>query len=171
MFLELCCQMLDNAVHPRRQALDHALSFVGVKHRSNWPLSARITSLALEQCKSTFVIRIQQQIWYNSNKTKHNNIVTIAYGPLTLTRYAKLRVAHAPGTFPRHRFQRKSLVNDPGMHHGTCVTHVARCMSGSLTHGGRGNVLGIPGACAPRNSAYLVRGSWDILYGCVRSHL
>ena len=35
--------------------------------------------------------------------------------------------------FPRHRLQRKPLVSDPGMHHGTCVTHVPRCMSGSLT--------------------------------------
>ena len=24
--------------------------------------------------------------------------------------------------FPRHRLQMKPLVNDPGMHHGTCVT-------------------------------------------------
>ena len=31
--------------------------------------------------------------------------------------------------FPRHRFQRKLLVSDPGMHHGTCVTHVPWCMS------------------------------------------
>ena len=37
--------------------------------------------------------------------------------------------------FPRHRFQRKPFVSDPGMHHGTCVT---RCMSGSLTRGGLG---------------------------------
>ena len=33
-------------------------------------------------------------------------------GPLT--RYVKLRVAHAPGM----------RVNDPDIHHGTCVTHV-----------------------------------------------
>ena len=26
--------------------------------------------------------------------------------------------------FPRHRLQRKLLVSDPGMHHGTCMTHV-----------------------------------------------
>ena len=26
--------------------------------------------------------------------------------------------------FPRHRFQRKLLVSDPDMHHGTCVMHV-----------------------------------------------
>ena len=30
--------------------------------------------------------------------------------------------------FPRNRLQRKPLVNDPGMHRGTCVTHVAIAM-------------------------------------------
>ena len=35
--------------------------------------------------------------------------------------------------FPRQRLQRKPLVSDPGMHHGTCVTNVPWCMSGSLT--------------------------------------
>ena len=77
----------------------------------------------------------------------------------SLTRYVKLRVAHAPwtpGTVPPlppppppQRFQRKPLVSDPGMHHGTCVTHVPWCMSGSLTRGDGENVPGIPGACAP----------------------
>ena len=60
--------------------------------------------------------------------------------------------------FPRHRFQRKPLVSDPSMHHGTCVTHVPWCMSGSLTRGGGENVLGIPGAYVTRNFTYLVRG-------------
>ena len=63
--------------------------------------------------------------------------------------------------FPRHRFQRKLLVSGPGIHHGTCVTHVPWCMSGSLTRGGRGNIKGIPGACAIRSFAYLVRGPWS----------
>ena len=49
----------------------------------------------------------------------------------------------------RRRFQRKPLFSDPGMHHGTCVTHVPWCMSGSLTCGDGENVPGIPGACAP----------------------
>ena len=56
-----------------------------------------------------------------------------------LTRYVKLSVAHAPGmpgTFSHYRLQRKPLDNDPGMHHGMCVTHVPWCMLGSLTHGG-----------------------------------
>ena len=59
--------------------------------------------------------------------------------------------------FPSHRLQRKLLISDPGMHRGTCVTHVPRCMSGSVTHGGGEKVPGIPGACATRNFAYLVR--------------
>ena len=56
---------------------------------------------------------------------------------------------NAGNVFPCRRFQRKPLVSDPGMHHGTCVTHVPWCMSGSLTCGDRENVPGIPGACAP----------------------
>ena len=62
--------------------------------------------------------------------------------------------------FHRHRLQRKPLVNDPGMHHGTCVTHVPWCMSESQTSGGGENVPGTPGACASRNFTYLARGLW-----------
>ena len=42
------------------------------------------------------------------------------HGPLT--RYAKLRAAHAPG-MPGTFFP-PPWVSDPDMHHGTCVTHV-----------------------------------------------
>ena len=56
---------------------------------------------------------------------------------------------NAGNVFPRRRIQRKMRVSDPGMHHGTCVTHVPWCMSGLLTRGGGENVPGIPGACAP----------------------
>ena len=73
-----------------------------------------------------------------------------------------------PGTFSLP--QRVSV---PDMHHSTCVTHVPWCMPGSLTTGffwnrWRGNVPGIPGACATRNFTYLVRGLWlcDTLYCC-----
>ena len=81
------------------------------------------------------------------------------HGPFI--RYVKVRVAHAPERrerFPCHRLQRKPLVSDPVMHHGTCVTHVPRCMSRSLTGGGGVNVPGIPGACTIRNFTYQVRG-------------
>ena len=44
------------------------------------------------------------------------------HGPLA--RYVKLWVAHAPGM---------PCVSDPDIHHGTCVTHVSWCMSGSVT--------------------------------------
>ena len=47
---------------------------------------------------------------------------------------------NADSVFSRRRLQRKPLVSDPGMHHGTCVT---------LTRAGGVNVPGIPGACAP----------------------
>ena len=50
-------------------------------------------------------------------------------------------------SFPRHRLQSQSLVSDPGIHHGTCVTHVPWCMSVLLTRAGGENVPGIPGAC------------------------
>ena len=57
--------------------------------------------------------------------------VQMHHGPLA--RYVKFRVTHAPGmpgTFSAH-----PRVGDPDMHHGTCVTHVPRCMLGSLTSG------------------------------------
>ena len=60
--------------------------------------------------------------------------------------------------FPRHRLKWKLLASDHGMHHGTSVTHVLWCMSGSLTCGGGENVPDIPGACATRNFTYLTRG-------------
>ena len=55
----------------------------------------------------------------------------------------------AGNVFPRRRLQRKPLISDPGMHHGTCVTHVPWCMLASLASGGGENVPGIPGTCAP----------------------
>ena len=59
--------------------------------------------------------------------------------------------------FPRHRLHRKPLVSDPVMQHGTCVTHLPWCMSGSLTRSGGEHVPGIPDACATRYFTYLVR--------------
>ena len=75
-----------------------------------------------------------------------------------------MRVAHAqgmPGTFSP-----PPAVRD--LDHGTCVTHVPWCMPGSLISGfrwspWRGNVPGIPSACATCNFAYLVRGPWQLM--------
>ena len=52
-------------------------------------------------------------------------------GPLA--RYAKLRVAHAPGM--PGTFSPPPRVSDSDIHHGTCVTHVPWCMPWSLTSG------------------------------------
>ena len=56
---------------------------------------------------------------------------SLAHGPLA--RYVKLRVAHAPGM--PGTFSPPPRVSDPDMYHGSCVTHVPWCMSGSLTGG------------------------------------
>ena len=84
------------------------------------------------------------------------------HGPLT--RYVKLRVVHAPGmpeTFSPPPTYPPPLVSDPGMHHGTFVTHMPWCMPGSLTSGGRKNVPGISGACATHNLRI-----WQEAHGC-----
>ena len=78
---------------------------------------------------------------------------------------------NAVNVFARRRFQRKPLVSDPGMHHGTCVTHVPWCMPGSLTCGDGENVPGIPGACAPAilrswQEAHAMTWSWFIISFC-----
>ena len=71
---------------------------------------------------------------------------------------------NAGNVFPATKFKRKSLVSDPGMYHGTCVTHVPWCMTGSITHAGGKIVPGIPGACAKPNFTNLVREPWHTLY-------
>ena len=65
---------------------------------------------------------------------------------------------NAGNVFPRRRFQRKPLVSDPGMHHGTCVTHVPWCMSGSLACSERGKRSRHSRRMRTRNFAYLARG-------------
>ena len=58
--------------------------------------------------------------------------------------------------FPCHQRQRKPLVSDPGMHHGTCGTHVTWGMSGSLNRCGGGNVPDM------RNTKFYVFGKRPI---------
>ena len=64
--------------------------------------------------------------WYWDNSTSPGEV---SHGPLTS--YAQLGVAHAPGI--PGTYCPPPRVNDPDMHHGTCVTHVPWCMSGLLT--------------------------------------
>ena len=83
-------------------------------------------------------------------------------------------VAHAPGmpgTFSPPPTSKETVVSDPGMHPGTCVTHVPWCMSGSLTCGSGENAPGIPGACTTRNVTYLVRDPWQLFLAHTSSNL
>ena len=82
------------------------------------------------------LLKFRQKKYFYGNFKPHHSVafpwITYIFqqnGPLA--RYAKLRVAHAPGmsgTFsPPPRFI------DPNMHHGTCVMHVPWCTPGSIT--------------------------------------
>ena len=75
--------------------------------------------------------------------------------PDTLNRGLRMR-RECRERFPRHRFQRKPVGSGPGMHHGTCVTHVPWCMSGSLNRGGGGKRS--PHSRRMRNSQFYVSG-------------
>ena len=116
-------------------------------------------------------------IWSNKCCANASNVAGITYTPTVFREYLTngivdwhmgllsdtpnwgLRMCReCRERFSRHGLQGKPLVSDPGMHHGTCVTHVPWCMSRSLTCGGGENVPGIPGACATPNFTYLVRG-------------
>ena len=92
----------------------------------------------LQRGSTSYSTNFLPLVWYNDFRWWH--------GPLT--KYVKLRVANAPGM--PGTFSTPMRFSDPGMHHGTCVTHVPWCMPGSLTgdfHWSRW-----------RNFAYLVRG-------------
>ena len=83
------------------------------------------------------------------------------YDPLT--RYVKLRVAHAPGM--PGTFSPPPRLSDLDMHHGTCLTHVPWCMPESLTSGflwscWREKVPGIPSACTTLDITQLARGPY-----------
>ena len=138
---------------------------------THFPISIRLTSLALWQsndCPSAskatlmnmdkYLMWIHYQRLHNHNEAKHNKTVCIFLGIYCICQWASYQIrkiagcacaGNAGNVFPRRRFQRKLLVSDPGMHHGTCVTHVPWCMSGSLTCDDGEIVPGIPDACAP----------------------
>ena len=74
---------------------------------------------------------------------------------------------NAGNVFPRRRFQRKLLVIDPGMHHGTCVTHVPWCMSGSLTCSDGKTFPAFPAHAHPQ---FCVSGKRPIEWWCYLPH-
>ena len=123
------------------------ISLTILTHKSN-------TTEMLKACSHS-VLTIQHLQKFHC----HNITTALAWVSYQIRKIAGCACAgNAGNVFPRRRFQRKPLVSDPGMHHGTCVTHVPWCMSGSLTCGDGENVPGIPGACATCNFTYLARG-------------
>ena len=105
-----------------------------------------------EGCKSLGSIQHPRKTSKASNMSiglKSKITKTIPWASHQIRKIAGCACAgNAENVFPRRRFQRKPLVSDPSMHHGTC-------MSGSLTCGDGENVPGIPGACASAIFAYL----------------
>ena len=97
------------------------------------------------------------------------SVHNVAMGLLPDTYNCRLRMRReCRERLPRYQLQKKPLVNDPGMHCGTCAMHVPWCMSGSLTRGGGENVPGIPGACAMVGMASQIT-SLTIVYSIVYS--
>ena len=117
-------------------------SFLGNQHcLTLWCLLRRIQNwVALLACR---VVRILGKIILKINCIPGNQYpliyhISICYTQVTLASYQIRIIAgcacagNAGNVFPRRRFQRKLLVSDPGMHQGTCVTHVPWCMRDRL---------------------------------------
>ena len=127
-----------------------------------WPYNAKV--LSDNEYKFPWIEDIIGPIYYT---------ISGMYTAKSMSSYQIHKIAGCTYTwndgnvFP-DQLQRKPLVSDPGMHHGTCVMHVPWCISGSLTRGGE-NVPGIPGACATQNFTYLIRGPCDDII--IKRHL
>ena len=122
----------------------------------------RITGMLFYWCMVRSVGEQREAIWDTIQNRKEQGHT---WASCQIRKIAGCTCAgNAGNVFLTYRLQRKPQVSDPGMHHGTCVTHVPWCMSESLIRGRGENVPGIPGACATRNFAYLARGPY-LLYG------
>ena len=118
-------------------AILQTLSETMMTHVTGWCLCHRNRCHDIRQVSASLVL-----IWWKLSKNSVEwtetfqtellwSIEPLVNGPLT--RYAKLRVAHAPGM--PGTFTPPPRVSDPDTYHGTCVTHVPWCMTGSLTSG------------------------------------
>ena len=85
--------------------------------------------------------------------------VKAAWGSYHLHKIARCACAgNTRNVSLRGRCHRKPLVKDSDMHHGTCVTHVPWCMSGSLTCGG-GKTF--PAFSAHAHPQFYASGPWQ----------
>ena len=113
-----------------------------------WPLETNFSEIRIEIHKNAFEnVVCEMAAMLSSGRWVNPVDPWASYQICKITGCAC--AGNAGNVFPRRRCHRKPLVSDPGMHHGTCVTHVPWCMSGSLTCGDGENVPSIPDACAP----------------------
>ena len=144
-----------------RQILQNVRQFASIFIKK---LIECLTFVRQEKYCSTNIIIISQL------EAKAENLYSLMWASCQIRKIAGCACAENAGNvFSRHRLQRKLLVSDPGMHHGSCVTHVPWCMSGSLTRGDGENVPGIPDACAFHSVTYLVRGPWILTWDALHN--
>ena len=141
----------------------HFSEFLGLRDLQRlWPMCYAITYPWPNTSYSLFITGALWCLLFY----RHLYRISIPWASYQIRKIAGCACAgNAGNVFPRRRFQRKPLVSDPGMHHGTCVTHVPWCMSGSLTCGDGENVPGIPGACAPA-----ILRIWQEAHGMICSY-
>ena len=108
------------------------LTFLSECALAMWSLSYRLCVLNIS---SYHLIYLFNESLIAQSHILHTQyyFVVVSHGPLA--GYVKLRVSHAPGM--PGTFSPPPQISNPDMPHGTCVTHVPRCMSGSLTIGFR----------------------------------
>ena len=120
------------------------LYMVGLKLSpvSKWAPSVLFVNLAFNNCSSWLYLMIMYAILYNYLQGRlvlvkfillccvlscaMICIFCVPWASYQIRKIAGCACAgNAGNVFPRRRFQRKPLVSVPGMHHGTCVTHIA----------------------------------------------
>ena len=151
-FMEYTGASFSDSCHPYRRSTE--LSTIGVRNDV-----CQNTYVCIIENKNTckYAVCNKRLPFYEVLGSNAHWYTSIFHGPLSRYTIGGWTWAGMPERFSRHQLETKPLVSDPGMHHGTRVTHVPWCMSGSLTHFGGENVPGIPGAWATRDFTYRAR--------------
>ena len=92
-------------------------------------------SMFLTVCAYLFVVKrhFNTAQWNLPKIWRH----ALTWAPYEISKIADCACAgNVEEVFPRLQLQRKPLVSNLGIHHGTCVMHQPRCMSWSLTRDG-----------------------------------
>ena len=101
-------------------------------------------------------------IFFTTAMTWWYHIITMGMGLLPDMQNCSLRMPQECWErFPHHRLQMKPQVNDPSMHHGTCVNTCRDACRDRYPPVTWENIPCIPSACATHNFTYQVRGPWD----------